>query len=97
MTDTSQRDARPVPVPSGRFTRMAQLGGMTASVAGNMAVGGLAQLTRGQRPAIEPAIHHPAPMHARSAATPKSFMHTMKSYNVSWRSFKSNSNICTAS
>lgn len=62
MTDTPQNDARPVPVPSGRFTRMAQLGGMTASVAGNMAVGGLAQLGRGQRPAMRDLLLTPRNM-----------------------------------
>ncbi len=62
MSDTSQSDARPVPVPAGRLTRMAQLGGMTASVAGNMAVGSLAQLGRGQRPAMRDLLLTPRNM-----------------------------------
>ncbi|WP_296420315.1 ABC1 kinase family protein [Pseudooctadecabacter sp.] len=39
-------------VPSGRLTRMARLGGLTAGVAGNMAAGGLASLGRGERPSM---------------------------------------------
>jgi predicted unusual protein kinase regulating ubiquinone biosynthesis (AarF/ABC1/UbiB family) len=37
-------------VPSSRLGRLARLGTMTAGVAGNMALGGMAQLGRGQRP-----------------------------------------------
>jgi predicted unusual protein kinase regulating ubiquinone biosynthesis (AarF/ABC1/UbiB family) len=40
-------------VPSGRVARLSRLGRMTAGVAGNMAVGGLAQLGRGQRPSLQ--------------------------------------------
>lgn len=43
-------DARPLAVPAGRLTRFGKLGGMTAGIAGNMAVNGIAQLGRGQRP-----------------------------------------------
>jgi len=37
-------------VPSSRLARLSRLGSMTAGVAGNMALGGMAQLGRGQRP-----------------------------------------------
>ncbi len=37
-------------VPASRLGRLARLGSMTAGVAGNMAMGGMAQLGRGQRP-----------------------------------------------
>lgn len=62
MDDTPDKppsQARAVPIPAGRLTRMAQLGGMTAGIAGNMAVGGLAQLGRGQRPAMRDLLLTP--------------------------------------
>ena len=37
-------------VPASRLGRLSRLGGMTAGIAGNMALGGMAQLGRGQRP-----------------------------------------------
>lgn len=37
-------------VPSSRLGRLSRLGAMSAGVAGNMALGGMAQLGRGQRP-----------------------------------------------
>ena len=37
-------------VPSSRIGRLSRLGAMTAGVAGNMAMGGMAQLGRGERP-----------------------------------------------
>jgi len=37
-------------VPSSRLGRITRLGSMTAGIAGNMALGGMAQLGRGQRP-----------------------------------------------
>ena len=37
-------------VPASRLGRLTRLGSMTAGVAGNMALGGMAQLGRGQRP-----------------------------------------------
>lgn len=37
-------------VPASRLGRLSRLGSMTAGVAGNMAMGGMAQLGRGQRP-----------------------------------------------
>ena len=47
-TPVSRAKARDV--PSTRFSRAARFGTMAAGVAGNMALGGLAQLSRGQRP-----------------------------------------------
>lgn len=49
MTD-KHSDARPLAVPAGRLTRFGKLGGMTAGIAGNMAMNGIAQLGQGQRP-----------------------------------------------
>ena len=43
-------DPRGLAVPSSRIARLARLGRVTAGVAGNMAVGGLAKAGRGQRP-----------------------------------------------
>ncbi|MEM8618051.1 MAG: AarF/UbiB family protein, partial [Pseudomonadota bacterium] len=39
-----------VAVPSGRATRATRIGGMAAGIAGNMALGALGTLSRGQRP-----------------------------------------------
>ncbi|WP_147124557.1 ABC1 kinase family protein [Shimia ponticola] len=39
-----------VAVPSGRATRATRIGGMAAGIAGNMALGALGELSRGQRP-----------------------------------------------
>lgn len=50
---------RPLPVPSGRLSRMARLGGMTARVAGNMAVRGVAELGQGRRPAMRDLLLTP--------------------------------------
>ncbi len=44
--------ARAVAIPAGRASRFTQLGTMTASVAGSMAVNGIAQLGKGQRPSL---------------------------------------------
>ena len=46
-------------VPSGRLTRFTRLGSMTADVAGNMAVQGVAQLGRGQRPSMRDLLLTP--------------------------------------
>ena len=51
MTDRPSL-AKPVPVPASRVARLTRLGAMTAGVAGNMAVNGVAQLGRGQRPSM---------------------------------------------
>ncbi|UWR23347.1 AarF/ABC1/UbiB kinase family protein [Sulfitobacter sp. S190] len=48
MSDARRAQGRAV--PSGRLSRLARMGSMTAGVAGNMALGGVAQLGRGQRP-----------------------------------------------
>ncbi|QUJ75365.1 AarF/ABC1/UbiB kinase family protein [Sulfitobacter albidus] len=42
--------SRGLPVPSSRLARLGRLSGMTAGVAGNMALGGAAALGRGERP-----------------------------------------------
>ncbi|MEO1536173.1 MAG: AarF/ABC1/UbiB kinase family protein [Pseudomonadota bacterium] len=49
MTDTL-KNSRAVAVPSGRLNRFSRMGGMAAGVAGNMAVNGLIQLSKGGRP-----------------------------------------------
>lgn len=49
----SDEQNRGLAVPSGRAARLSRLGRMTVGVAGNMAVGGLAQLGRGQRPSLQ--------------------------------------------
>lgn len=41
-----------LPIPSGRLSRFTRLGGVTAGIAGNMAVNGIAQLGQGQRPSM---------------------------------------------
>ncbi|MCF7699717.1 ABC1 kinase family protein [Loktanella sp. M215] len=61
MNDTPSR-ARPVPVPSGRLSRLTRLGTMTAGVAGNMALQGIGQLGRGQRPAFRDLLLTPGNM-----------------------------------
>lgn len=49
MTDTL-KNSRAVPVPSGRINRFSRMGTLAAGVAGNMAVNGLVQLSKGSRP-----------------------------------------------
>ncbi|MEM9426264.1 MAG: AarF/ABC1/UbiB kinase family protein [Pseudomonadota bacterium] len=49
MTDTL-KNSRAVPVPSGRINRFSRIGSLAAGVAGNMAVNGLVQLSKGSRP-----------------------------------------------
>ncbi len=49
VTDTLKH-SRPIPVPAGRLTRISRMGGLAAGVAGNMAVNGLIQLGKGERP-----------------------------------------------
>ncbi len=51
---------RPVPVPAGRLARLTRLGSLTAGVAGNMALNGVAQLGRGQRPVMRDLLLTPA-------------------------------------
>lgn len=50
---------RPLPVPASRAARLTRLGSMTAGVAGNMALGGMAQLTRGKRPTMRDLLLTP--------------------------------------
>lgn len=52
-------NARPVAVPARRLARIGQLGTMTAGVAGNMAINGLAQWGRGRRPAMKDLLLTP--------------------------------------
>ena len=50
---------RALAVPSSRISRFGRLSAMTAGVAGNMAVNGLAQLAQGQRPAMRELLITP--------------------------------------
>ncbi|MEJ8562601.1 AarF/ABC1/UbiB kinase family protein [Yoonia sp. GPGPB17] len=50
---------RALAVPSGRMSRFTRLGAMTAGVAGNMAISGLSQLAKGQRPAMRDLLMTP--------------------------------------
>jgi predicted unusual protein kinase regulating ubiquinone biosynthesis (AarF/ABC1/UbiB family) len=54
--------ARPLPVPANRLRRFGKLGGMTAGIAGNMAVNSLAQLGQGQRPVMRDLLLTPRNM-----------------------------------
>ncbi|MFA8441878.1 ABC1 kinase family protein [Yoonia sp.] len=58
MTD-KQDMPRALAVPSSRVSRFTRLGAMTAGVAGNMAVNGLNQLVKGQRPAMRDLLMTP--------------------------------------
>ena len=49
-----------LPVPDGRLSRLARLGGMAAGVAGNIAVNGGRQLASGQRPRMNDLLLPPA-------------------------------------
>ena len=51
--------SRPLAVPSGRLSRVSRLGTMTAGIAGNMAVNGLAKLLQGQKPAMRDLLVTP--------------------------------------
>ena len=51
--------SRPLAVPAKRLTRLGQLGSMTAGVAGNMALNGLAQWGKGQRPMMKDLLLTP--------------------------------------
>lgn len=50
---------RPLAVPSSRLARFGKLGGLTAGIAGNMAVNGMAQLGKGQRPSVRKLLLTP--------------------------------------
>ncbi|MEM0922314.1 MAG: AarF/ABC1/UbiB kinase family protein [Pseudomonadota bacterium] len=54
--------SKAVPVPSGRISRVSRLGSMTASVAGNVALNGLRELSRGRRPGFRDLLLTPANM-----------------------------------
>jgi predicted unusual protein kinase regulating ubiquinone biosynthesis (AarF/ABC1/UbiB family) len=51
---------RSAPVPSSRLSRLINLGGMAAGIAGRMAVGGLSQIAQGKRPDIAELLLTPA-------------------------------------
>lgn len=57
--DKRPDNSRPLPVPAKRLSRLGQLGAMTAGVAGNMAMNGVAQLGRGQRPTMRDLLLTP--------------------------------------
>ncbi len=59
---TSSSSSRAVSVPSGRLSRFGRLSALTAGVAGNMAVQGIAQLGQGQRPAMRDLLLTPQNM-----------------------------------
>ncbi|MEL7344899.1 MAG: AarF/ABC1/UbiB kinase family protein [Pseudomonadota bacterium] len=52
--------SRPAAVPEGRAIRAARMGAMTAGIATNMALGGLAQWTKGARPKTRDLLLTPA-------------------------------------
>ena len=52
-------DSRPIKVPAGRVSRLARLSTMTAGVAGNMAVGALGSVVRGDRPEMKSLLMTP--------------------------------------
>ena len=60
---TSNNGARAIAVPSGRAARLTRLGTMTASVAGSMAVNGVTQLGKGQRPSWRELLLTPRNLH----------------------------------
>ncbi|ALK10671.1 ABC1 kinase family protein [Blastochloris viridis] len=51
---------RALPVPSSRLSRLAKLGGLASSIAGNVATEAARQLARGQRPRMEDLLLTPA-------------------------------------
>ncbi len=52
-------DQRGVAIPTGRFNRLARLGGVTTAVAGNMAAHGSLELLRGRRPKLNDLLLTP--------------------------------------
>ena len=48
------------PVPSGRFARLARLGGLAAGLAGGALAEGARQVGRGERPDLGDAVLSPA-------------------------------------
>ncbi|MEJ6398357.1 ABC1 kinase family protein [Yoonia sp. 208BN28-4] len=61
MSDKPSK-AQAMAVPSSRIGRVSRLGAMTAGVAGNMALNGLAQVGRGQRPKMRDLLLTPRNM-----------------------------------
>jgi predicted unusual protein kinase regulating ubiquinone biosynthesis (AarF/ABC1/UbiB family) len=58
MTD-KPKDRRAVAVPHRRLSRLGHIGVMAAGIAGNMAASGIAQLSKGQRPALRDLLLTP--------------------------------------
>ncbi|WP_089996217.1 ABC1 kinase family protein [Cognatiyoonia koreensis] len=52
-------ESRPLPVPASRIARLSRLGSLTAGVAGNMALGGMAELSKGKRPELRNLLMTP--------------------------------------
>ena len=57
--DKKTSDARALPVPAHRLSRLGRISGMTAGIAGNMALNGIAQLSQGQRPKMRDLLLTP--------------------------------------
>ena len=55
----SDHDPDAAPVPGGRLGRMLRLGGMTTGLVGDMAVSGLRQIARGERPRLHQMLLTP--------------------------------------
>lgn len=62
MTDRPKSESRPLRVPAGRANRVARLGSMATGIAGNVAVSGLRELGKGQRPAVRDLLLTPGNM-----------------------------------
>jgi len=58
--DRNRSYSRAKSVPVGRIARLSRLGSMSASVAGNMAINGMAQLGQGKRPELRRLLLTPA-------------------------------------
>ncbi|MEM6663346.1 MAG: AarF/ABC1/UbiB kinase family protein [Pseudomonadota bacterium] len=58
-----QNTSKAVTVPSGRISRLARLGSMATGVAGNMALSGLRQVARGERPGFQDLLLTPGNVH----------------------------------
>ena len=57
--DKKLTQSRALAVPSHRMTRFGKLSGMTAGIAGNMALNGIAQFSQGQRPTVRDLLLTP--------------------------------------
>ncbi|MBX2856855.1 MAG: AarF/ABC1/UbiB kinase family protein [Rhodobacteraceae bacterium] len=60
MTNNRKNPPRGVAIPSGRLSRMARFGGLTAGIAGGMAAEGLRRVAAGERPSLESMLLTPA-------------------------------------